>query len=254
MHEGINVAMRPQLIRLGETQEQRQRGARPGLLYVDGQDVTRSAITVWLQRVQRTFQVVATPPGELELRLPHLVGVQMLVVNLDSGQQIWRLIESGIGPGCEGVPIVLLAHEASAAMVERGLRCGVRGLITLGMEPRIIVQALRLIHAGGSFFPVECMFRNRGAGGCPQPGRPNEGIIDVGETALEDQGPEAGQLTAREREVLRHLSRGLSNKFIGRELSISENTVKVHVAHLKRKLGIVHRFQFTLRPVPQARS
>ena len=48
-------------------------------------------------------------------------------------------------------------------------------------------------------------------------------------------------LTAREREVLEALGRGLSNKLIARELHISEHTVKFHVSSLYAKLGVASR-------------
>ena len=48
-------------------------------------------------------------------------------------------------------------------------------------------------------------------------------------------------LTAREGEVLELLGRGLSNKLIARELSISEHTVKFHVSSIYAKLGVTNR-------------
>jgi DNA-binding NarL/FixJ family response regulator len=48
-------------------------------------------------------------------------------------------------------------------------------------------------------------------------------------------------LTAREREVLNLLGRGLSNKLIARELHISEHTVKFHISSLYAKLGVNNR-------------
>lgn len=46
------------------------------------------------------------------------------------------------------------------------------------------------------------------------------------------------KLSPRETEVARHLARGLSNKEIGRELAISDNTVHVHRQHLMEKTGV----------------
>ncbi|NIO69325.1 MAG: DNA-binding response regulator, partial [Anaerolineae bacterium] len=53
----------------------------------------------------------------------------------------------------------------------------------------------------------------------------------------------ASQLTPREREVLQKINEGLSNKQIGLSLSISENTVKAHVANILKKLHVQTRFQ-----------
>jgi len=50
-------------------------------------------------------------------------------------------------------------------------------------------------------------------------------------------------LSPREREILGHISRGASNKDIGRALGIAETTVKIHVQHILRKLDLASRVQ-----------
>ncbi|MEC8428825.1 MAG: LuxR C-terminal-related transcriptional regulator, partial [Pseudomonadota bacterium] len=50
-------------------------------------------------------------------------------------------------------------------------------------------------------------------------------------------------LTSREHEILKHIAKGLSNKLIARELDISDGTVKVHVKHILKKLGLRSRVQ-----------
>ena len=48
-------------------------------------------------------------------------------------------------------------------------------------------------------------------------------------------------LSPRERDILRHIARGASNKEIGRDLGIAETTVKIHVQHVLRKLDVSSR-------------
>ncbi len=50
-------------------------------------------------------------------------------------------------------------------------------------------------------------------------------------------------LSPREREILLLIARGDSNKVIARELDIAETTVKIHVQHILRKLGLSSRVQ-----------
>lgn len=57
------------------------------------------------------------------------------------------------------------------------------------------------------------------------------------------EGPGAGLLSAREREVLVLIALGDSNKLIARKLDIAETTVKIHVQHILRKLQLTSRVQ-----------
>lgn len=58
-------------------------------------------------------------------------------------------------------------------------------------------------------------------------------------------------LTAREYEILQLIAKGLSNKLIGRELDISDGTVKVHVKHLLKKLSLRSRVEAAIWMVSQ---
>jgi two-component system, NarL family, response regulator LiaR len=65
---------------------------------------------------------------------------------------------------------------------------------------------------------------------------------------MEQPTPDRHQsLTEREAEVLRHLAQGLSNREIGRQLDISEWTVRTHVSHILEKLHVANRTQAALQ-------
>ena len=51
------------------------------------------------------------------------------------------------------------------------------------------------------------------------------------------------QLTPRERDILKLIAQGLSNKMIARKLDITESTVKVHVKHLLKKMKLKSRVE-----------
>ena len=58
-----------------------------------------------------------------------------------------------------------------------------------------------------------------------------------------DASAAVAQLSPREEDVLREIARGASNKEIARTLDIAETTVKIHVQHILRKLGLSSRVQ-----------
>ena len=72
----------------------------------------------------------------------------------------------------------------------------------------------------------------------PRPARPAGG---AGAAAVDGTPKVSDSLSARELEVLQLVAKGLPNKLIGRNLGITERTVKVHVGHLFRRIGVADR-------------
>ena len=64
-------------------------------------------------------------------------------------------------------------------------------------------------------------------------------------------GPEHGALSEREVEVLQLMARGSANKQIASDLSITESTVKTHVANIFQKLEVSHRMEAVTKAISQ---
>jgi DNA-binding NarL/FixJ family response regulator len=136
---------------------------------------------------------------------------------------------------------VVVSDREESEEVIRAFSAGANGFIPTNYEPEITRQALSFIIGGGSFFPPTILLdlpthsdiRVETTHGRVQTG-------DVGESRL------INGFTPRQQEVLELLRRGDSNKVIGRRLSMTEATVKVHVRQIMRKLGASNRTQAAL--------
>jgi len=120
------------------------------------------------------------------------------------------------------VPVVVFsAHDDDDAIVA-AVGAGARGYVVKGAPGAEIVRAVREVHAGGSYFQGPA----------------------AAAVAAAVRNPRASDgLTAREREVIRLVGDGLSNKQIASALGITERTAKFHVRQIMSKLGAENRAQ-----------
>jgi two-component system response regulator DegU len=115
------------------------------------------------------------------------------------------------------VKVVIISAEGNQRTIDESRHHGADGFVTKTVETEDLVGTIR-IAARGTGFPVATPARDW-------------------------RDLEAGDLTAREREILALVSRGLSNSAIARELWVTEETVKFHLTNIYRKLGVANRTQ-----------
>ncbi len=129
------------------------------------------------------------------------------------------------------IPLIVLSDAEDAHQPETicsTLQQGAQGFIpTRTMGIPMIVAAIRLVEAGGTFAPLDLLFK---AG---RPVAEPKAAVPVRQD----------RLTSRQVIVLRHLQQGKANKIIAHELGMSESTVKVHVRNIMRKMGATNRTQ-----------
>lgn len=159
---------------------------------------------------------------------------------LDSLACLHRLLPSG--------PFMLLTQIDEAAISDAVImevtRFGVRGCVADSASIEIALAALRLLMAGGVYFP-----RSMLTDGSDQAAAPHNITALPPAWAISEVTPEVSSVgdrmdiafTERERQVLATLLRGLSNKVIAHELNLSQNTVKSHISHIMRKLHATNR-------------
>ncbi|POH74773.1 response regulator [Arthrobacter glacialis] len=116
------------------------------------------------------------------------------------------------------------------------LEAGAAGFLLKSAEPVAITEAVRRVHGGDQVVAPEVTARIVAAALSP----------GSGPTPAQGQRPELQVLTDRELEVFECLGEGLSNYSIGRQLGISETTVKTHVSRVLGKLGLASRVQAAL--------
>ncbi len=129
------------------------------------------------------------------------------------------------------VRVLILTTFDLDEYVVGALRAGASGFLAKDVPADDLVTAIRTVAAGEAVVAPRILKRllDRFAESLPEPGDSVPHALDT--------------LTEREREVLVHVARGLSNAEIARTLTVSETTVKTHVGHMLAKLNLRDRVQ-----------
>jgi NarL family two-component system response regulator LiaR len=193
------------------------------VLLVDDHELVRAGLRTFL-RLQPDMAVVGeASSGEQALAVvaesaPDIVLLDLVLPGMSGVETVRRLRTAH-----PRLKIVVLTSFAGQDSVLPAVRAGVAGYLLKDVGPAELADALRSVHAGGA------------------PLHPA-----VAATVLRQVTTDADPLTPREREVLRLIARGLSNRLIARELVLSEKTVKAHVSAVLGKLGVGDRTQAAL--------
>jgi DNA-binding NarL/FixJ family response regulator len=128
-----------------------------------------------------------------------------------------------------GPAAVAIADDAPAVSgLLSASESGARAYFNSFMAPQHYVQLLRLLQAGGSWFPPALLAEVFA-------------LARAGDVQSRDSAAELGKLTARERELAEFVAEGRANKEIARVCKISERTVKAHLTSIYEKLGVKDR-------------
>ncbi|MFJ9553497.1 response regulator [Nocardiopsis sp. NPDC101807] len=130
--------------------------------------------------------------------------------------------------------VVMLTTFDLDEYVYGALRARAAGFLLKGSGPRELIAAVRAVADGTAILAPALTRRLADAFAGPRP------------AGGHDARDRLARLTARERDVVDGVARGLANAEIARELVMTETTVKAHVSRSLAKLGLANRVQIAL--------
>jgi DNA-binding NarL/FixJ family response regulator len=205
------------------------------VLIVDDHPIFREGVRKMLE-MEDDFLVLAeasTGPQALDMARQMRPDVALLDINLPqlNGLQVTaRLKAEG-----NNAAVVLLTAYDDAEQIVHAMRAGASAYCTKELDTESLLEVIRQV-ARGNFVVGGKVYTERGLHEWL------EGKVEAlaGPNVL-DSGEHFGPLSPREMEILRCVTRGLSNKEIAQELGISHQTVKNHITSILDKLNLEGR-------------
>jgi DNA-binding NarL/FixJ family response regulator len=203
---------------------------RIAIVIADDHAVLRESLAALLQS-QPDFDVVGVAAnGEEALRLVREHRPQVLVLDLfmpeSDGFELLRTLDR---TGERVASVVLTGSESHSDYVQV-VRLGARGLVLKGDDPKKLFAAIRTVSEGELAFSDEI-------------------ASSVLESMVSNQPPVPAameRLSERERQISYLVARGMRNRDIATDLSISENTVKRHLQSIFSKTGSRDRLELAV--------
>ncbi len=124
--------------------------------------------------------------------------------------------------------IVMFTVSDNQEDVVAALQAGADGYLLKDMEPDDLIKKIRLAAHGQLVLSEELTELL---------------ALAIQSKSRKDNKSDAKTMTKRERQILKLISAGMTNKHIARKLDITEGTVKVHIKHLFKKLGLKSRVE-----------
>jgi len=205
------------------------------ILLVDDQRLMREGLRILLELEPDLKVVGEAEDGQAGLEAyeklqPDVVLMDVRMPGMDGVEATWRLRERW-----PEARIIILTTFDDDEYIFEGLRAGAQGYLLKDVSGHDLAEAVRTVAAGGALI---------------EPSVARKVVAEFARLAPPARTVESGlaePLSNREREILRLLARGLSNREIAMRLSLAEGTVKNYVTNILQKLGARDRTQAALR-------
>ncbi len=198
------------------------------LILVDDHPLLRKGVRQLVELEDDMEVIGEASNGEEAVQLAQEIEADLILLDLtmkgmDGIETLQAMRNAGVS--CH---IVVFTVSDDTSDVVAALKAGADGYLLKDMEPDRLVNRIREACSGKMVLSEEL----------------TEVLAKAfRDDSSKDRGDGFDSLTRREKEILKMIAEGLSNKMIGRQLNIVEATVKVHVKHLLKKLGLRSRVE-----------
>ena len=185
------------------------------VLVADDQVLVRAGVAALLAEMPGFACVGSAENGAQCLAACAVLAPDILLLDLQMPDADGLTVAQTLRQQQPALRVVILTSHASASHARQALAQGVAGFVSKDFVLEELAQALRSVAAGRPYISPE-----------------------VALAAVQAPVATADPLTARQRDVLRALARGLGNKQIARELGVSVKTVEYHRSELIQRLDL----------------
>jgi len=192
------------------------------VLVADDHALVREGIRYVLDAEEGIEVVAEAATGRAAVELALLHTPDVIVLDITMPEESGLKAAARLRALLPSAKLLLLSMHDQAEYVREGMRIGTHGYILKDSAGEELRAAIRVVHAGGTFFSA-AVIKRLTASAATEP--PTAATL-------------VNALTPRERDVLAGVARGLTNKAIAGNLGISRRTVEAHRESLMRKLEI----------------
>ena len=204
------------------------------LILVDDQEMYRLGFRMLLETQESVEVVGEAEDGRAAVDLIERVEADIVLMDVRmprmNGIEATRTITQG---GAGGPRVIVLTTFDLDEYAYEAIRAGASGFLLKDASLEELMAAIHHVHGGDAVMAPSTTRRLIEHFALPPP------VVDDGD----DRFRALADLTAREREVLARVARGLSNEAIAHDLCVAEGTVRVHVSRILGKLGLRDRAQ-----------
>lgn len=205
------------------------------VMIVEDQTLVSEGLEMLLNVAKDIFVVGRSANGADALQHMHECNPDVLLVDVRMPKMNGIELLKQMKATAVEIPVILLTTFDDDAALLEGIRSGAKGYLLKDVSFARLTEAIHLVAAGGSMIsPVITERLLQGLQQAPLP---------------PDEGYPGEKLTEREREIIRLMTGGYSNREIADALCISEGTVKNHVSNILSKLGVRDRTRAVLRAI-----